>query len=164
MTNKTTLVMSVLTVVIFAAIGVGFLTSRPVSQPTTQPVAQEAPLPTTVELEATLLQEQPLIDAAIAKALPTLQEFYTTERQKLYHRGEWYGAILQYTGGDVNSRDTLRIVLQKKKGAWIVRTTPPSLLVNAIDLPDAPIAMLDDINKPAVLAGTDTSPTITPGE
>lgn len=163
MNNKTTIIMAIIVMGILTAIGVGFVTSQPQPQEQTPQPVEVSP-PSKVELEAKLLDEQSSIDQALQTTLPTLQETYKIERSALYGRGEWYGAVLQYTGGDVNSRDSLRLVMQKKNGTWVLRTTPPQILVNIHDLQDAPIAMLNDLNKPTTLLGTESSPTITPGE
>lgn len=165
MSNKTTLLLSICVIIIFAVIGVGFGISTLQEQPKKEPVvATEASLPSKETLRAQLASEQPLIDAALTTAFPNITALYTVERGALYHRGEWYGAILQYKGSDSLNRDTLRIVLQKKASHWQLRTSPPQPLVNKHDLPDAPLEMLDDINRPAPLAGTATSPAITPNE
>lgn len=165
MNSKTTWLLTGCVVVIFAIIGIGFLTANPQPQPAPQPVQQiEATLPSEAELQNRLALEQPAITAALQEALPKVELLYITERAKLYHRGEWYGAVLQYTGSDSNNRDTLRIVLYKKEGVWTVRTHPPQLLLNKHDLSDAPIDMLNDLNTPAPLSGTANSPVIIPGE
>ena len=115
MNNKTTAILASVVVVIFAVIGVGYITSQPAPQPEKQPATQtEAPLPTAEELITKLQAEQPAIDTALVAALPQVSTLYTVERGKLYVRGEWYGAILQYKGTDTSNRDTLRIVMQKK--------------------------------------------------
>lgn len=165
--SKTTWLLAAATLVIFTVIGVGFITAAPRQQPpqakhTTVPKSN--PLPNKQELEQKLTIEQPMIHAVLASSFPTITNLYTIEREALYDQGEWYGAILQYKGGDVNSRDTLRVVLQKKNSVWVVRTTPPQILVDKYDLSDAPTAMLDDINRPATLVGAGDSPTITPNE
>lgn len=168
MSNKTTLLLAVCTGIIFLVIGIGFISSSPQTEPKSQTqtktAATEETLPSAAELRQQLTTETPTITTAITNALPTLEQNYTIERAKLYHKGEWYGAILQYKGSDTNNRDTLRIVLQKKDGSWILRTKTPGILVNRLDIPDAPQSMLNDINQPATLQGTETSPTITPGE
>lgn len=166
MKNKTTLLLGIGVLIIIGIIAAGFLFSRPAAPPPAQkptPQKQE-PLPTTAELEVLLITEQPAITTLLIEQYPNISTDYTVDRAKLYHRGEWYGAILQYKGSDVNNRDTLRIVLQKKNGEWTTKTPIPKPLVNKQDIPDAPISILNDINRAAPLAGTATSPTITPGE
>lgn len=164
MNNRTTILLFAIVIIIFAVIGVGFATSQPQAPAPTQPQRTEPPLPSTSELAQILSKEQPAITTSMQAKFPKLQKNYTIERAKLYHRGEWYGAILQYKGTEPTKRDTLRIVMQKKKGEWIVRTNPPQLLVNKIDIPEAPQSMLNDINKPAYLPGSTDSPAITPSE
>ncbi len=167
MNNKTTLLLVGVVVAIVAVIGVGFMTAPSAPTPATHnqtalPTTKQ--LPTAAELAKQLPIEQPQINSAITMTFPSLDSLYTIERSKLYDDGSWYGAILQYKGGDVNNRDTLRIVVQKKNGTWTVRTHPPQLLISRHDIPDAPRAMIDDINAPAALLGAGDSPTITPSE
>lgn len=167
MKNKTTLVLLGCVILIFAVIGIGFIFSQPKNPtplPQKQPVTTKEILPSTAQLATKLLEEKPVISVALSTAFPTLEQNYSIEREALYHKGEWYGAILQYKGADTNNRDTLRIVMHKKDSSWTLRTKQPYLLVNKIDIPDAPVEMLDAINKPAPLAGTPTSPAITPSE
>ncbi len=163
--SKTTPFMAACVVGIVVIIGVGFATSSPAPAPASQPHKQQpTPALSETELTARLQREQPTINEALIATLPNVATLYTTERGKLYHTGEWYGAILQYKGTDAANRDTLRLVMQKKDGVWVVRTAPPQLLVNKHDIPEAPVAMLNDINRPAPLEGTDVSPFITPSE
>lgn len=166
MKNKTTLFLGISVLTIIGIIAAGFLFSQPApQQPVQKPTPQkQEPLPTAIELQALLAIEQPAITTLLNERYPNISTDYTVERASLYHRGEWYGAILQYKGSDVNNRDTLRIVLQKKNGNWVIKTPMPQLLVNKRDIPDAPISMLNDINRAAPLTGTETSPAITPDE
>ena len=167
MNNKATIVLLACTIAIFAVIGIGFLSSNknePKPAPTVKQSESSEKLPTRSELETLLTSETPAIQRAITATFPTLEQNYTIERSALYNTGDWYGTILQYKGSDVNNRDTLRIVLQKKNGEWVVRTPQPQPLVSHLELTDAPKGMLDDLNKPAPLAGTPTSPAITPSE
>ncbi len=163
MDNKTTWLLTGAIVAIFAVIGIGYATSQTSKQPITA-TTQPEPLPSKQALGDLLLKEQMSISAALTAQIANVNSLYTTEREQLYDKGQWYGAILQYKGTDSANRDTLRIVMHKQSGQWTVKTTPPQPLVSSIDLPDAPKAMLDDINRPAILLGTDTSPTINPGE
>ena len=165
--NKTTVALIACVVIIFGIIGIGFITSsqQQAPQPTVPQATPSVEKPLSrSELEAQLTAELPMITATLARAFPTLGQKYTVERSTLYGRGEWYGAVLQYISTDTNNRDSLRVVLQKKNGAWTLRTSQPQLLVNKLDIEDAPAGMLDDINKPAPLSGTPTSPAITPSE
>lgn len=164
MNNKTTWLLASIVVIIFAVIGVGFITSQSSEQPKEQPAKTREELPTASELTLLLQKEQAAIDSSITASFPQISTLYTIERGKLYHKGEWYGAILQYKGSESANRDTLRIVMQQKAGIWVLRTSQPQPLVSKQDIPNAPVSMLDDINRPAPLTGTETSPAITPSE
>ncbi|MFZ1360817.1 MAG: hypothetical protein WAS27_02210 [Candidatus Saccharimonadales bacterium] len=168
MNNKTTLLLSGVVIVIIAIIGVGFVMSP---RQTTAP-HQSIDVSTTntktgltrEQLAKKLLDEQPLIHDVLTHEFPSLTTLYDIERETLYSDGSWYGSILQYKGDDINNRDTLRVVLQKKGGVWTVRTSPPQIIISLHSIPDAPHDMIDDINRPATLIGAGESPTITPDE
>lgn len=165
MTNKTTILLAACVIVIFGVIGIGFISSQPKAEPVPQKQAPKAEsLPSEEQLKTKLVSERPAIESLLSTSFPTLTRDYSIERDTLYHKGEWYGAVLQYKGTDVNNRDSLRIVLYKKDAVWTLRTKQPQPLVSKLDIPDAPVEMLDAINKPAALTGTATSPSITPSE
>lgn len=165
--NKSTLWLAIGCILVIAGgVGAGLLLTQDSSAPKQPEPAKTTalPLPTDAELQAMLTREQPAIMAAIAKELPQLTSLYSLEREQLYHMGEWYGAVLQYKGDEPLNRDTLRMILEKKEGQWYLRTTPPQILLSRHDFPQAPVEMLNDLNTPAPLAGTDNSPAIIPGE
>ncbi len=167
MKNKATITLVACTVLIFAIIGVGFIssTSKEEVQPTTsQPTQPKETSLSRSDLDAQLTAELPVIKSVLLAAFPSLEQTYTIERSALYGNGEWYGGTLQYIGPDTNNRDTLRVVLQKKNNIWTLRTPQPQILVSSVDIRDAPATMLDEVNKPAPLSGTPTSPAIIPGE
>lgn len=117
-----------------------------------------------IELAKKLTTEQPTITAVLSAAYPKSATDYTMSSAKLYDKGQWFGAILTYKGSDSMNRDTLRVLMQKKNGVWILRTTPPELLLSAKKYPDIPKSILQSINKPVSLPGTDNSPVINPAE
>lgn len=111
---------------------------------------------------AELLQkEYPRITDVINQAYPKLPSLYTLSRAKLYDRGEWFGAVLTYKGKDSLNRDTLRLLAKKDNGAWKLMTTPPAPLLSTKAYPDAPQAVIQDINQPAPLPGAPHSPPLT---
>lgn len=113
-------------------------------------------------LAARLVVEQESIHAALTTAFPTLPALYSFEHEELFEQGQWYGAILTYKGTDADNRDSLRVIMQKKNETWIIRTTPPSILLSRTKLPDVPQHILDTINTPAPLPASGSSPAIMP--
>lgn len=167
MNNRTTYILIACTLVILgAAVGIGAFISQPKPQP--QPVSQQPAkkevLPTTEELDTQLTAELPAISSVLSAAYPTIASDYIINRGKLYHKGEWYGTTLTYKGTDIDNRDTLRVLMQKKDTVWTIRSTPPQPLLTSKAVGDVPKDILKDINQPAPLPGTETSPAITPGE
>lgn len=72
---------------------------------------------------------------------------YEVQKGKLYQQGEWYGTKLTYKGTDVFNSDTLRVVLHKVNGNWVVATDPPNISLSSILYPDVPIEVLKDVNN-----------------
>lgn len=113
-------------------------------------------------LQKQLAVEQQAIDHAITNEYPAISNLYIVNPGKLYGRGEWYGTTLTYKGTDSDNRDTLRLLLKKETKSWLLVTKPPQPLLSAKQLSDVPSYILRDINKPAYLPGTTTSPAIQP--
>ncbi len=112
-----------------------------------------------------LAAEMPTITTVVTAAYPLIVTDYSINKGYLTDDGQWFGATLTYKGSDVNNRDTLRILMQKKNGTWVLRTTPPELLLSAKKFPDAPKKFLQKINQAISLpAGAEGSPTISVGE
>lgn len=164
MNNKNTTILASLTLIIVAiAVIAGFVASQPAAPQNSPQTNDQQAKPTTLSSQqlATLLPAETLaINQAISLALPRLTDAYVISTGKLYAEGQWYGTTLMYKGSDEANRDTLRLLLQKKDGAWVVRTLPPQPLLNKHDLPDVPKNILQDINQPAPLPGTASSPAI----
>ena len=118
-----------------------------------------APL-TKTQLEAKLVEDLPAITAVLTTKYPLIATDYNIEAGKLFDQGQWFGTTLSYKGIDTDNRDTLRVLMQKKDGAWILRTNPPRPLLSQKDFPDVPKDILKKINQPVSLPGTDSSPTI----
>lgn len=168
MSNKTTYILAVCTLfILVVSVGVGAFMTQPKSEPqptVKQPTKSVEPLPTKDELDKLLNEELPALSAALTAAYPIIPNEYIINRGKLYRSGEWYGTTLTYKGADVDNRDTLRVLMQKKGSTWVVRSTPPKPLLSSKVFTDVPKEILKDINQPAPLPGTATSPAITPGE
>ena len=122
-------------------------------------VKQTKPL-TKAELEQKLVTELPVVTTALTTAYPLIATTYTIEQGQLFDKGQWFGTTLTYLGTDKDNRDTLRVVMQKKDGNWILLTKPPRPLLSAKDFPNVPVSILKKINQAVSLPGTDSSPTI----
>jgi hypothetical protein len=72
---------------------------------------------------------------------------YEIQKGKLYRHGEWYGTTMKYVGKDIFNADTLRIVLLKKDGKWVVKTDPPNITLSKFIHPDVPVEILRDVNN-----------------
>lgn len=138
----------------------GSLALGALSAPTGQPQREVSTSPSKQQLAERLETERPTILTVLTSAYPKSQTDYIIGSEALYGKGEWYGAVLTYKGSDMMNRDTLRVLLQKKSGVWILRTTPPELLLSSKKYPDVPKSVLQSINRPVSLPGTDSSPAI----
>jgi len=159
---KTILIIIASIIVGIGAVAYGALTApKQTIQPSPTPTIT---VPTKSELEAKLKTEQATINTAIIAAYPKIATDYTISQGQLFDQGQWYGTTLTYKGSDAMSRDTLRVLLQKKQGVWTVRSTPPEPLLSAIKYPDVPKKVLQTINKAISLPGTDSSPPVNAAE
>ncbi len=164
MNNRQTIILALAALgilAVVAVVGVLVSTPQPAQPPQQQPTTDTAPKPSADELSAMLDDEMEAIADALTSAYPDAANLYTINKGKLYDRGQWYGTTLTYRGPDTDNRDTLRILMQKKGNKWIVRTTPPQPLLSTVTYPDVPKEILQNINQPAELPGTDSSPAIT---
>lgn len=141
-----------------ALLAYGASTSPEKSAPTKQPKT------TKKQLQEKLTSETQTITAVLLAAYPNITTDYTIGDSKLYGEGQWFGTTLTYKGADTDNRDTLRVLMQKKDGIWILRTTPPEPLLSAKKYPDVPRDILISINKPVSLPAGNNSPAITSGE
>lgn len=115
------------------------------------------------QLAKLLTAERPTIDVVMLAAYPKISTDYAVGEGQLFDEGKWFGATLTYKGSDIDNRDTLRILMQKKNGLWTVHTTPPEPLLSHKKYPDVPIDILKTLNKPIGLpAGGANSPAINP--
>jgi len=155
---KTTLIVIAAVIIGTGAFTYGALTApRPAKS---APVASTTPQPVKVDLDQLLQTEQPTILGVLTTAYPKISTDYTIDQGKLFDQGEWYGTTLTYRGSDTMNRDTLRVLLQKKQGVWVLRTTPPEPLLSKVEFPEVPKTILDTINKPVSLPAGDTSPSV----
>lgn len=131
-------------------------TSKETKQPETEKPKELSP-------EEQLAVEQGAVDGVLIEKYPKISSDYTINKGQLFEKGKWYGTTLTYKGGDVNNRDTLRVLMEKKDGTWTLRTTPPRPLLSSKEFPDVPKSVLQAINKPISLpAGAANSPPINP--
>lgn len=72
---------------------------------------------------------------------------YNIQKGKLYKKGQWYATTLQYKGSDDFNYDTLRLVMEKKEGEWILVTNPPNIVIGSKDYPNIPLDVLQDVNN-----------------
>ncbi len=119
-----------------------------------RPSTEKSPAPSTapkIQLTQQLAIEKPTINGVLVDAYPKVATDYTFVNEQLFDQGQWYGAVLTYKGSDSANRDSLRVLMQKKEGIWIVRTTPPQPILAAKSYPDVPKSILQSINKPVAL-------------
>lgn len=151
---KVTLIVIVSIFIGASAFTYGALTANPEQQPS------QAAAPEKTDLKKLLKSERPTIISVLTTAYPKINTDYIVSEGKLYEKGEWYGTTLTYKGKDSLNRDTLRVLMQKKQGAWVLRTTPPQMLLSIIDLPDVPKQVIQSINQPISLPAGKDSPEV----
>ena len=146
--------------VVFGAIiiGGGAFLYGALTAPSSELKPQQSPAVSTAPVAAkkTFEQERETIIAALATRYPEITTDYTINKGKLYKDGEWFGTTLTYKGSDTMNRDTLRLLMQKKDGLWVLRTTPPEPLLSKHSYSDAPIEILRELNKSVSLPSADT--------
>ena len=151
---KTTLIIIAAIVISVGAFTYGALTANP--KQTSDIVATPTPKQTKIDLLKQLQLEESTILGVLTTAYPKITTDYNIAEGKLYDKGEWYGTTLTYRGKENLSRDTLRVLMQKKQGLWVLRTTPPQILLSTVEFPDVPKSVLMQINQPVSLpAGND---------
>lgn len=141
-----------LIVLIAIIIAVGSFTYGALTAPRQQ--TAKSPLPSAtpkLQLPQLLAGEKPTINGILVAAYPKIATDYTIVNEQLYDQGQWYGAVLTYKGADTANRDSLRVLMQKKEGIWVLRTTPPQPILSALSYPDVPKSILQSINKPVAL-------------
>ena len=98
-------------------------------------------------LETLYQGEQQAIETALTAAYPAVATDYTPKHGTLYHRGEIYGAILIARDQSGDNADTLRVLMEKKDGNWIMRSKPPVPVLSAPLYPSISRDILADINR-----------------
>ena len=134
------------------------VSSSPSTTPSTSPGT--SPKPTSDQLEKMRDTELPTIKSVLTASYPLIATDYTINKGSLFDEGQWYGTTLTYHGKDTMNRDTLRVLMQKKDGIWILLTKPPVLLLSTEAFPNVPKKILQAINQPISLPAADetTSP------
>lgn len=134
--------------------------TAPKKQEPEKPQATKVVKLTAAQLEQKLTVELPGITTVLTAAYPSIKTDYVIEKGQLFDQGQWFGTTLTYQGTDSDNRDTLRVLMQKKKGVWTIRTKPPRILLAAKDFPDVPRSILKKINQPVSLPAGKNSPSI----
>jgi hypothetical protein len=119
---------------------------QPVDISTNHQVLKFEPGYSQERLEQMRRAEYPAIVAALQAKYPRIG-LYTIAPGQLFRQGEWYGTRLVYRGNDIFNSDTLRVVLHKEGGAWVIKTDPPSILLSSVTFPDVPKDVLRDTNN-----------------
>ena len=91
-------------------------------------------------------QELPAILKSISNKYSNIG-LYDIKPGEIYNNGSWYGTTLVYKGGDVFNSDTLRIVLHKEGGVWVVKTDPPDIVLSKFRYNNIPEAVLNKVNS-----------------
>lgn len=123
-------------------------------QQSTQP-PQKQPEPSKTPEISPLDKELPTVTAVLSAAYPKATTDYTMQSPKLFEDGRYFGALLSYKGTDTLNRDTLRVLMEKKDGEWILRSAPPEPLLSAKKYKDVPVAVLKALNQPVSLPGSE---------
>lgn len=98
-------------------------------------------------LDSLYAKEQAAIEAALLADYPRIAMDYRIVHSKLYHQGELYGAILIAQDQGSDNADTLRVLMQKKNGAWKLLSRPPTPILSAPLYPSVDRVILLDINQ-----------------
>lgn len=72
---------------------------------------------------------------------------YELQPGNLYGYGDWYGTTLIYKGNDDFNNDTLRLIMHKESGQWIIKTSPPDITLSKYIYPDIPVDILRKVNS-----------------
>ncbi len=91
--------------------------------------------------------EADTIRASLLDAYPKITELYEIKHDKLYRKGDIFGASLVAKNQNDDNADTLKVLMKKQKGSWIVASKPPAPLLSAPLYPDVDIEILRAINK-----------------
>lgn len=98
-------------------------------------------------LAKTYSKEKSAIVGVLRSAYPDSEELYDIKNDRLYQRGDWFGATLEYKGNSYFGRDSLGLIMQKVDGRWKLITDPPMPSVNIHTYPGTPMSVLDAVNS-----------------
>ncbi|MBH2007658.1 hypothetical protein I8H83_03580 [Candidatus Saccharibacteria bacterium] len=98
-------------------------------------------------LRSLYVHERTAIEALLRQSYPKAETDYTLARGRLYHQGEYYGAILIARDPLGDNADTLRILAEKKDGKWQLRSMPPAPILSVPFYRDVDRSILLDINQ-----------------
>lgn len=87
------------------------------------------------------------IYATLIEAYPQLTTTYDIRHDQLYRKGDVFAATLTAKNQDDDNADTLRLLMQKKSGNWMIRSTPPQPILSAPVYSDIPRSILLKINS-----------------
>lgn len=96
-----------------------------------------------------LASELPVIQRQIKESYPNVY-LYSIQPGELYRKGDWYGTTLLYTGPYTPNRDSLRLIMNKNNGKWVIMTNPPNISLNKYEFPNIPVEILDEVNDQGV--------------
>lgn len=98
-------------------------------------------------LDSLYTSEKATIETSLIARYPKIAISYDIVHDKLYHQGEIYGAVLVARDQLSDNSDTLRVLMEKKDGKWIVLTKPPVPVLGAPLYPSVDRQILADINQ-----------------
>ena len=97
------------------------------------------------KLASMLKTEKQSIDTAILSQIKGVQ-LYVVQTGALYEYGDWYGTVLKYNGEDFYNADSLRLVMKKENGKWLLKTNPPEIILTKATFPEIPGQVLEAVN------------------
>lgn len=103
------------------------------------------PLLSEEKLNKLLENEYPLISIAIQGI--NNSKLYTTQKGSLLYDGTWYITGLKYVGDDYRNYDSLRVIVHKNKGKWVVIEPGPSLYFGYDNYDFIPKTVIDSVNS-----------------
>ena len=168
MRKDTKIVLSIAAAIFIAGASLTYgASTAPKSSPTktSTPTIQSKPAKQQPPKQDNSEEELKTIESILVAAYPKISTDYSINKGQFFNENQWYGTTLTYKSGDVDNRDTLRVLFQKKNGEWKLRTTPPEPLLSAKKYKDVPVTILKAINKPVSLpAGNTNSPVVNAAE
>ncbi len=98
------------------------------------------------KLAGILVNEQSTIKNTLTQQIPSIN-LYLIQPGRLYKFGEWYATTLLYNGNDPDNSDTLRLVMKKENGSWVLKTNPPQITISRAKYSEIPLDILNNINN-----------------